>query len=99
MKILAVLVAGLLIVFGALQILQEPPADPNTDTTTEPADETALPFVCPPCGMGMGLDSSTQMIDGHFFAICNARCAALVAAAPSKYLAQAIPEVAEPEGE
>ena len=99
MKIFAVLVAGLLIVFGALQILQEPPADPNTDTTTEPADETALPFVCPPCGMGMGLGSSTQTIDGHSFAICSTRCAEIVAADPAKFVAQAIPEMAEPEDE
>ena len=98
MKLSAGLVFATLLTFGALWAMQLD-QEAETDLIMEQAESAlAKPYVCPPCGMGMPLDSITQSIDGLSFAICNPRCGEIVAADPTKYLAQAIPAEPGPEG-
>jgi len=56
------------------------------------AVEAEASLRCPPCGMRMAADTPLREIAGHSWAVCNERCAELIAEDPQLFLELAVPE-------
>lgn len=54
------------------------------------AVEVEASLRCPPCGMRIDADTPLRAIAGHSWAVCNERCAELIAEDPQLFLESAV---------